>query len=168
MSIAHSVMLLVTLLFVLTTRGITLDFHRHGARAEWSPVSSPRMKRVRSAFSPLQDQSENEGVLDQPNETPRMNLNWRNFPPSRDSVQSAPASPPSLLRHWNTPPASSLNRFRTLPDDDNMQNSDSEYTHLSAAGLGTGSFEQFFETTGEEGIEDLDYPTPSSNEELYD
>src|SRR5271168_3100082 len=54
MSIAHSIMLLVTLLFVLTTRGVNLDFHspiRNGVREGFvSPGSSPPMRRVSSAF----------------------------------------------------------------------------------------------------------------------
>src|SRR5271169_750273 len=102
MSIAHSVMLLVTLLFVLTTRGVSHDFHipfRNGTRTDISsPVFSPRVKRRSSALLP----QETERTPDPTGELREVRSSWRSLPPSRDSVQSAPASPSRLLRHWNS------------------------------------------------------------------
>lgn len=166
-------MLLVTLLFVLTTRGVTLDIHgitRNGtARAEFaSPLSSPPMKRVSSAFLPSQDPSDTERTVNSNGETPKMKLSWRRLPSSRDSSQSAPASPPSLIRHWNSPPASSLNRDCTSSDDEEIQDSDNEYAHLPSTALGKGPLEKFFETSKADEGDDVDYPTPSSNGELYE
>src|SRR5271170_6559237 len=110
MSIAHSVMLLVTLLFVLTTRGVRLDFHtptRGLTRADLSsPISSPQLKRDDSIFLSLHRLTETERVPDHVEEIGRFRRNWRSLTPSRDSSRTAPASPPSLARPWNTPPAS--------------------------------------------------------------
>ena len=173
MSIAHSVMLFVTLLFVLTTRGVTLDIHgttRNGtARADFSsPVSSPPMKRSSSAFLRFQDLSDTERTPGSNREAHKMKLNWRNLPPSRDSIHSAPASPPSLIRTWNSPPTSSLKRYHTSSDDEDTQDSDNDYAHLPSTALGKGSLEEFFETSKEEMVDDVGYPTPSSNGELYE
>lgn len=163
-------MLLVTLLFVLTTRGVSLDFYtpiRNGTRADFlSPVSSPPMKRHSSAFLP-QDQLETERTLDPTGELRKLRLNWRNLPPSRDSVQSAPASPPSLLPPWNSLPASSANHNRTPSDEEETQEGDNESAHLPSRGFGRGSLDEFF-GTNEERVEDVDYPTPSSNEEILE
>ena len=142
-------MLLVTLLFVLTTRGVTLDIHgttRNGtARAEFaSPISSPPMRRVSSAFLPSRDLSDTERTLNSHREARKMKLNWRNLPSSRDSSQSAPASPPSLIRHWNSPLASSLNRYRPSSDDEEIQDSDNEYAHLPSTALGKGPIGRVF------------------------
>jgi hypothetical protein len=163
-------MLLVTLLFVLTTRGVTLDIHgttRNGtARAELtSPISSPPMKRGSSAFLHLSD---TERTVDSNGEARKMKLNWRNLPSSRDSSHSAPASPPSLIRHWNSPPASSLNRDSTSSDDEEIQDSDIEYTDLPSSALGKDPLEEFSETSKAEEGDDVNYPTPLTNRELYE
>src|SRR5436190_4849437 len=123
MSIAHSIMLLVTLLFVLTTRGVNLDFHspiRNGIRAGFVSPGSLPMRRISSAFL-SQDHSDVERTLDPTSELAKLRMSWHNLPPSRDSIQSAPASTPRVLRAWNSPPASSLNRYRGMWDAEETQ-----------------------------------------------
>jgi len=172
MSIAHSIMLLVTLLFVLTTRGVRLDFHtptKNPTRAEFSsPISSPHLKREDSTFLSPRRLSETERVPYPADEIGKPRRNWRSLTRSRESSQSAPVSPPSLTRPWNTPPASSLRRYHGESDGEDVQNSDGEYAdHLVASKqLGTRSMDNLFDLTDGARTDRVDYPTPSSTYEI--
>jgi hypothetical protein len=151
-------MLLVTLLFVLTTRGVTLDFHsvaRNGTRADLSPpAASPQFRRIVAASRLQEDpRSDREAYR-------KLKWTWDGLPPSRDSVQSAPASPASIPRRWNTPPTSILNRYYSQSDEDLPH----EYNDLPTAALDPSSSEESLEATNEEVEKAADYPTPSSGE----
>jgi hypothetical protein len=169
MSIAHSVMLLVTLLFVLTTRGVSHDFHtpfRYATRTDISsPLFSPPLKRRGSALL-AQDRSETERTPDPTGELRKIRSNWGSLPPSRDSTQSAPASPSRLLRHWNSPLTPSSNRDRS-PSDEETRDSDDEYANLSSTAQARGSLDELF-GRNEGTVENNDYPTPLSNEEMLE
>jgi hypothetical protein len=145
MSITHSVILLVTLIFVLTTRGITLDTPspiRNTPKPDFqspivSPQSfapSPKVRRV-STFDAYR----------------RVREQWDGRPSSRESIQSAPASPAELQGRWNLAPPSALSRF--LPDEE-VTHSDSEINEMRSFS-GT-------EDIGQEDIADR-YPTPVSD-----
>lgn len=99
-------MLLVTLVFVLTTRGIAPDLSAgtmRGVRVDhFSPVSSPPLKRSGSLVFGQSFQPTSERI-----ETPTDILKntgpiIQNFDILGDSVQSAPATPAGVLRPWHT------------------------------------------------------------------
>src|ERR1700733_8351332 len=125
MSIAHSIMLLVTLLFVLTTRGVRLDFQTSiGARGEFStPISSPSLKRIHSMLQAHQERSE---ILynraDSSGESMAMGPGFRTLDSRGESIHSAPASPAGGLRAWNSPASSSLSRrYRRISQAEDVQ-----------------------------------------------
>jgi hypothetical protein len=111
MSIAHSIMLLVTLLFVLTTRGITLDFNsvvRTGVRADiHSPVSSPPVKRPNSMLFPSHEHSDHDSLLPRIGDLRNLEGSVRSYQTSGEYVRSTPSSPSGVSRTWNS---SSLKR----------------------------------------------------------
>jgi hypothetical protein len=52
-----------------------------------------------------------------------------------------------------------------MSDPEETQDSDSEYAHLPTTGLDSGGLDEFFGAKNEEMIDDINYPTPSSNNE---
>ena len=157
MSIAHSIMLLVTLLFVFTTRGITLDvplFGRNGSRNQLSlPITSP----FKRPFSTSLSQPHHlDGDMDH-SQLFRGRTRGTIRPSSVQSTRSAPASPITILDPCDSPPLSLLNRFETPSDDDQLAHSDSEVPTT----LRTDS-EDFFDKPGE-----TDCSTPTSTENMY-
>lgn len=111
MSIAHSIMLLVTLLFVLTTRGITLDFNttsRVGVRTDLpSPISSPNLKRPSSMLFQPRDHRDADRLQTPVRELRSLEGNMREYQTSGEAVQSAPATPAGSSRTWNFSPSKS-------------------------------------------------------------
>ena len=158
MSIAHSVMLLLTLLFILTTRGVRLDLPRLQPPATLtSPIQTPHLRsphihRSASAFLPL-----SRSPTSEPSRTPELDaekflkMGFRHLSPEREGARSAPSSPGSLGRRWRSPTPSQLQRFLAISDMDE---------------------EEVFATEQEEDDQMLDgqedYPTPApSQEDLY-
>jgi hypothetical protein len=100
MSIAHSVMLLVTLLFVLTTRGINLDFGTTARNARGiiltPPASSPppqthaRVLLESSSF-----------VADPRDHLTHCKNKQTDFVAAIHRIQSAPASPAATSKAWS-------------------------------------------------------------------
>ena len=168
MSIAHSLMLLVTLLFVLTTRGIAIDLHapiRNPTRSgHSSPGSFAFGKRVNSPYLQLQDPP---GPRLTNREAHKLKPPFRYLHLSGDSLRSAPATQCNFVRRLNSPPVSFMNRSRDFSGEDG-QGSDIEDNDLQSAGLGRGSQDEFLETSNKGTSEGTDYPTPPSNDELYE
>jgi hypothetical protein len=168
MSIAHSIMLLMTLLFVLTTRGVRLDFHtavRSGVRADLSPpASSPSLKRVHSMLQ-WQERSE----VNKPSDSNGQSLTGNgllNFESRSESVHSAPASPAGGLRTWNSPASSSLHRYATLRPPNTL--AEFLVDTVESETLSDNESQDMFRSSGmEEEIECQDYPTPSSVQEDF-
>src|SRR5277367_255959 len=164
MSIAHSIMLLVTLLFVLTTRGVTLDLQspsRMGILAE-TPATSPVMDRAISGFLQQRERQEMERRLNTSPEYGKLNRSWQRINVSGESIQSAPTTPAAVSRRWHSSGASALNHYHTFSDTDN---SDTDYGEM-ARELGGESSLDHRGATDADAVEIADYPTPSSNEEL--
>ena len=105
MSIAHSVMLLITLLFVLTTRGVTLDLS-HARRvtaaqaATTTPTTSPRVGRHHYRSHSAQSHATEDIVS---TTTPSLAQKLRRGRKSAilHQARSAPASPAGTLHGWN-------------------------------------------------------------------
>jgi hypothetical protein len=166
MSIAHSIMLLVTLLFVLTTRGVTIEIQstsRTGIPAE-TPATSPTLDRPNSSILVQRDRLEMERRVNTSPEYRKVNRNWQRMNVSSDSIQSAPTTPAAVSRSWHSSGASALNHYHTFSDTDN---SDNEYDELTRE-LGGESSREYRETTNEDAVEIADYPTPASNEEIFE
>src|SRR5271168_3764413 len=166
MSIAHSIMLLVTLLFVLTTRGVTIEIQstsRTGIPAE-TPATSPVLDRTNSGLLVRRDRLEMERRVSTSPEYGKVNRNWQRMNVSSDSIQSAPTTPAAVSRSWYSSGASALNHYNTFSDTDN---SDNEYGELTRE-LGGESSLEYRETTNEGAVEIADYPTPASNEEIFE
>ena len=166
MSIAHSIMLLVTLLFVLTTRGVTIEIQstsRTGIPAE-TPATSPVLDRANSDILVQRDRLEMERRVSTSPEYGKVNRNWQRMNVSSDSIQSAPTTPAAVSRSWHSSRASALNHYHTFSDTDNSEN---EYGELTRE-LGGESSLEYRETTNEGTVEIADYPTPASNEEIFE
>ena len=91
----------------------------------------------------------------------RLRENWDSRPASRESVQSAPASPAEVQGRWSSPPPSALSRFLS-PSDDEVVYSDGEITELPTLirSSSTEDLTSADEVSGE--IVDR-YPTPVSD-----
>lgn len=166
MSIAHSIMLLVTLLFVLTTRGVTIEIQstsRTGIPAE-TPATSPVLDRTNSSILVQRDRLEMERRVSTSPEYGKVNRNWQRINVSSDSIQSAPTTPAAVSRSWHSSGASALNQYHTFSDTDNSDNEHDELTRE----LGGESSLEYRETTNEDAVEIADYPTPASNEEIFE
>jgi hypothetical protein len=159
MSIAHSIMLLVTLLFVLTTRGITLDFNsavRTGVRADiHSPVSSPTVKRPSSMLFAPPEHSDHEGLLPRIGDLRNLEGSIRGYQTSGEYVRSAPASPSGVSRAWNS--SSSKHQIRPL-----SQHGDARVVKELQT-EGDSLSEDRLSVT--ERDSEIDYPTPESSME---
>jgi hypothetical protein len=153
MSIAHSVLLLLTLLFILTTRGVRLDLPRLQPLPLTSPMQtphpqSPQMRRSASAFLPI-----SRSPASEPSRTPEldgekfMKVGFRHLSPEREGARSAPSSPGSLGRRWQSPTPSQLQRFLAVSDTDEE--------------------EPFATEDMVNGREDYPTPAPSQEEDLY-
>jgi hypothetical protein len=163
-------MLLVILLFLLTMRGVRIDFStsvRSAVRGDLtSPVSSPPVTRVKSALSPDRTQEE-LGLLNRIAESGKVRRqSIRHFTPFTASPHSAPTTPSNVLRSWNTPPPSSLNLFHTSSDDGNLEPSDSEYDDVPTRMARGQSMDSSWERTNEEATDSIRCLTPLSNEGL--
>ena len=156
MSIAHSAMLLVTLLFILTTRGVHLDMPRiHGPHRQdlVTPMQSPHMQRSSSSFP-------HRAPAHEPFHTPSIDgerhfkATFRHLSPETEkTARSAPASPPiDLVRQWRSSTPSNLHRF--LP----VSTSDTEEDE-------TGTEEGELLPVG---VLPVDYPTPAPSQDIYD
>jgi len=159
MSIAHSVMLLVTLLFVLTTRGVTIDFSQAARTAAHGNFSTPMASIKRSH---ARSNSETTPISAEYMLTPTTLLNATGRSRRALVIQqarSAPASPAGTLRGWGTP----QNRHRAASK--NSATSDS--AELEGSQVDVYSDDELSEDaryvsmSGNE-TDTLDYPTPSS------
>jgi hypothetical protein len=169
MGIAQSVMLLVTLLFVLTTRGVNLDYSasaRAGNGAGLpSPILSPHTRRASSAF-PLPEKVEPQPIPDPINEDRKWKPSWGALDRIKRTTHSAPATPAGLIRIRDSTRASSLSRYQTASDEEDMTHSDLDYTELQLR-IGQGSDDEFLETLPEGRFLATDYPTPPNHGEMY-
>lgn len=161
-------MLLVTLLFVLTTRGVKLD-HSTYTRAETgaelpSPTLLPLARRASSVL--LQPETESQPILGKINEYGKRKRSWAALNRAKRIVHSAPATPASLSRSW-TSPRTTLSRYPALSDED-MALSDSDYTERRLRSFGRGSDDEFQETLPKTGSLDTDYPALLNNGEMYE
>jgi hypothetical protein len=147
MGILHSIILLVTLLFVLTTRGITLDIPTAIRNSRIDPSTIVPQPSTPSVPFPKNRKSHLE----------RLRESWDRRPGSRESIQSAPASPVDI-REWNTPP-SSQGRFYSPSDDENVIHSDGDYPGVHT--MGNSSQEYLIKGDSKEIMER--YPTPTSD-----
>lgn len=149
-------MLLVTLLFVLTTRGITLDFHtttRGGARADLpSPVSSPILKRPNSMLFPPRDPPDAERLQTPMGDLRSLEGRYRTYQRSGESVQSAPATPAGSSRTWNFSPSKS--QLHTNSEHGDV--GDDKDSHAQDVSL----LEDMFSVSE---MDDNSYPTPASS-----
>ena len=163
MGIAHTIILLVTLLFVLTTRGVTLDIQsagRLGVPTE-TPATSPVMNRISSAPL-LQREMHMERQLNLLPEHSKRNGRWERINASGESIQSAPASPAAGSRSWHSSHLSALNHYHNFSDTDI---SDNEYGNLTRD-VEEGSSLEDHGGADENVAEIADYPTPSSKVEV--
>ena len=175
MSIAHSIMLLVTLLFVLTTRGVRLDDQtiiRSGARPDFSsPASSPSLKRIHSMQS-QQELAEAVKALDPQGYSTSLGR-LRGFDSrSEGAVHSAPTTPAGVIRTWNSrnsPPPSSLNRHIIHPRNVEILRPGSSNSDLlvgTSRSLDDDGSQDESSSIGMEEEEDgKGYPTPLSTQE---
>lgn len=106
MSIAHSIMLLVTLVIVLTTRGIALDLSavgKSGLKADHSsPISSPPLKRSTSMSFAHSFRSISERLDNSSGKFKKRGTSMGNFCVIDDSIQSAPTTPAGMPKAWQT------------------------------------------------------------------
>jgi hypothetical protein len=137
MSIAHSTMLLVTLVFVLTTRGIALDFSaagRSGPRTDISsPISSPPVNRPSSMLfgQSFRNVSEGADITTEPRKT---GASIRHFDTIGDSIQSAPATPTGVPKAWQINSPSPLAHYEPpLPDEPSHRDKNSSIDEESAS-----------------------------------
>src|SRR5277367_4513133 len=129
MSIAHSIMLLVTLLFILTTRGVTLEIPsvgRMGFPAE-TPATSPFIDRNNSGLLLQRERVEMDRRLSTSPEYRKLNRNWQGVNASGESTHSAPTTPSAPSRSWHSSDISALNHYHTFSDTDNSD----EYGELT-------------------------------------
>jgi hypothetical protein len=156
MSIAHSALLLLTLLFILTTRGVRLDLPRLQPPPLTSPIQtphpqSPPIHRSASAFLPI-----SQSPASDPSRTPDLDdekflkMGFRHLSPEREGARSAPSSPGSLGRRWRSSTPSQLQRFLAVSDTD------------EDAAFGIEEEEELAN-----GREDYPTPAPSQHEDLY-
>jgi hypothetical protein len=127
-------MLLVTLVFVLTTRGIALDLSatgRTGLRADHSsPISSPPLKRSTSMSLGQNLRSVSERFAKSTNKSKRTGEVMQHFDTISDSIQSAPATPAGLPRAWQINSSSPLGEYNPMSPDE----SSAEDEHCSIDG----------------------------------
>jgi hypothetical protein len=92
---------------------------------------------------------------------------FRQFDSVHDGTRSAPASPASINAvAWNTPPPSSLKRFRTFSYDDDL-------VHLAQRSEVSADVQQTSDGDYSDGESELtmgmtDYPTPATTVENSD
>ena len=157
-------MLLVTLLFILTTRGVTLEIPsvgRIGYPSE-TPATSPIIDRNTSAVLLQREGLRMHRRLSASPEYRKLNRSWHGVNASAEFTQSAPTTPAAASRSWQSSRSSALNHYQTLSDTDN---SDSEYAELTRDFDG-GSSLQYRRIANGNSAEKSDYPTPSSNSEV--
>jgi hypothetical protein len=131
-------MLLVTLVFVLTTRGIALDFSaagRSGLRTDISSpiISSPPVKRPSSMLfgQSFRNVSERADTTTEPRKT---GASIRHFDTLGDSIQSAPATPTGAPKAWQINSPSPLAHYEPpLPDEPGHQDRNSSIDEESAS-----------------------------------
>ena len=104
MSIAHSIMLLVTLLFILTTRGVTLEIPSVGRMAfpAETPATSPFIDRSNSGVLLQRERLEMDRRLSTSPEYRKLNGSWQGVNASGESSHSAPTTPAAPSRSWHS------------------------------------------------------------------
>lgn len=102
----------MTLVFVLTTRGITLDLSapsKTAPRADHSsPISSPPLKRSTSMLFGQSYRPISENVDTSTKKLKRESTNIQHFNTISDSTQSAPPTPAGVPRVWQIASTSPL------------------------------------------------------------
>lgn len=166
MSIAHSIMLLVTLLFILTTRGVTLEIPSVGRMAfpTETPATSPFIDRSNSGVLLQRERLEMDRRLSTSPEYRKLNRSWQGVNASGESSHSAPTTPAAPSRSWHSSAISALNHYHAFSDTDNSEN---EYDELTRDFDGDSSL-SYRGIPNDSAVETADYPTPSSNEEVND
>lgn len=174
MSIAHSVMLLVTLLLVLTTRGVNLDFGivpRQSTRRDIPiPDDSPNVRRPQSTASPWQTKV--EAIMNSQSDFVKRRRSLHS-PNIRESIQSAPATPSGTQRAWTSPRPSSLGRRHhyTSEDEDTdtheVMYDDSQPEIWDDRPQSQNSINPIYRNGVVQIMEPQDYPTPTPSNEDY-
>jgi hypothetical protein len=142
MSIAHSVLLLVTLFFILTTRGIRLPNGLPPLQQDFTfPDQSLHLHRSSSAFLPVDKTPTPETFVK------------LGFPSSSLGRQSVKSAPPTLARRWNTSTPSNLHRFFAV------EATASDTEEEEEMGDGSGMEEELL--LPGVGGSSKDYPTPT-------
>jgi len=151
MSIAHSVLLLVTLLFILTTRGVRLDLPRINGPLRQDPVSPVQSPQHRSS-------SFLHGTpVSEPCRTPDIDgerlfkTGFRHLSPEMEKTARRTRASPSidLVQQWRSPTPSNLHHFLAAGESD-------------TEGDETGTEEGELFPVG------VDYPTPAQSQDLRD
>jgi len=154
MSIAHSVILLVTLLFILTTRGVRLDLHRINGPLHQDPVS-PVQSPQHPSCSFLHRTPVSEPCRTPDRDGGRLfKTGFQHLSPELEkTARRMRASPPiDLVQQWRSATPSNLHRFLAVGE------SDSE-------GDETGTEEgELFPVD----VMPVDYPTPGQSEDICD
>lgn len=163
-------MLLVTLVFVLTTRGINLDLtaaSRSGLRADHSsPISSPPLKRSSSMLFGQSFLSVSENPDASTKKLKRKGTGIQHFNTINASVQSAPVTPAGVPRVWQITSTSPLVDYAPPSPDETFQ--DDEGSSIdepsSSRQSGTDAIDDEFMIMGSEGqMVRNRYLTPLSN-----
>lgn len=168
MSIAHSIMLLVTLVFVLTTRGIALDLNAGAMRGlrgdHCSPVSSPPLKRSGSLLFGQSFRPTSEKLETPTDKLKKSGVIMQHFDTLGDSVQSAPATPAGVLQAWHTRSGSaSVEHDPPLPEEYRLQDNDStDNDESSSRGTAADTDHEFLNMRNEGQIDGNRYLTPLS------
>jgi len=176
MSIAHSVMLLVTLLLVLTTRGVNLDFGI-GPRLVTKrdipiPDESPNIRRPQSTVSPWQTKA--DAIMNTQSDFVKRTRSFHSPNILRESIQSAPATPSGTQRAWTSPRPSSLSRGRHhyISEDEDTDNHGAIYDDTPTEvwderPQSHDSINPKFINGDVQIMEPQDYPTPTPSNEDY-
>lgn len=154
MSIAHSIMLLVTLVFVLTTRGIALDLSAGAMRGlrgdHFSPVSSPPLKRSGSMLFGQSFRPTSERLETPTDKLKKTGVTMQHFDTFGDSVQSAPATPAGVRWHTRSGSAA-VGHDPPLPDEYCLQDKNSTDNDESLGrGAGPAETDHEFLNMGDE------------------
>jgi hypothetical protein len=161
-------MLLVTLLFVLTTRGFALDIHsagRIGTQADLAtPATLPIMNRTGSGFQFQRERLQMERPMMSSPEYRKLSRSWRAVNASAESVQSAPTSPEAISRPWHSSRTATLNHYHMISDNEHSENDDSDVSN----GFSGASSLELRGATNNGVDENMDYPTPASTGEIFE
>ena len=177
MSIAHSVMLLITLLLVLTTRGVNLDIGigpRPGTKRD-IPLSeySPNMRRSQSTISPWQTRA--EAIMNTQSDFVKRTPGFHSRSSIlRESIRSAPATPSGTHQAWTSPRQSSLSRrHHYISEDEDTDNQEAIYDDAQTPlwderSQSQDSLNPKLVVNGDvQDVEQHSYPTPTPSNEDY-